>query len=140
MKAERTNSMMNPIYLNTYFLVEDEISDWPDEFAIITAYATTGEAWSDQQNKAADAALEQRLKESFNCVIRVIGYSPQSGHSEPGWVVNSSWSQACILGTQFKQDAIYYVFNNILTVSYCDERRKEVYVGKFLERVTCKGK
>ena len=136
MKAERTNSMMNPIYLNTYFLVEDEISDWPDEFAIITAYATTGEAWSDQQNKAADAALEERLKESFNCVIRVIGYSPQSGHSEPGWAVNLDWSRACDIGVQFKQDAIYSVSNNILTVSYCDERRKEVYVGKFLERLT----
>ena len=35
---------------------------WPDlvcpgEFAIITAYATTGEVWSDQENDEADIAL-----------------------------------------------------------------------------------
>ena len=140
MKSERANFMINPIYLNTYFLVEDEISDWPDKFAIITAYATTGEDWSDQQNKAADSALEEKLKKHYTWIKRVTGYSPKSGYCEAGWAVNSDWTNSCDLGAQFKQDAIYYVSNNVLTVSYCDERRKEVYVGKFLERVTCEGK
>lgn len=128
--------MMNPIYLNTHFESEEKINDWPDEFAIITAYATTGEHWSEQQNELADSALELKLKEHCSWIKRVRGYSPQSGHSEPGWAINADWSQACNLGAQFKQDAIYYVSNNILTVSYCDERRKEVHVGKFLGRVT----
>ena len=128
---------MNPIYLNTHFSTEEEINDWPNEFAIITAYATTGEDWPAQQNNSADAALEQKLKDNFGWVKRVTGYSPQSGHSEPGWAVNSGWSQACTLGVQFKQDAIYSVSNNVLSVSYCDDRRKEVYVGTFLDRVTC---
>lgn len=129
--------MMNPIYLNTHFESEEKINDWPGQFAIITGYATTGEDWSEQQNKLADSTLEEKLKEHCSWVKRITGYSPQSGHSEPGWAVSSSWSQACNLGAEFKQDAIYYVSNDILTVSYCDERRKEVYVGKFLERLAC---
>ena len=132
--------MMNPIYLNTHFESEEKINDWPDQFAIITGYATTGEDWSEQQNKLADSTLEKKLKEHCSWVKRITGYSPQSGHSEPGWAVNSDWPKACDLGVQFKQDAIYYVSKNILTVSYCDERRKKVYVGKFLERLTHCGK
>ena len=134
---------MNPIYLETRFkrdLENDSKFDMfeilPDEFAIITAYATTGEEWSDIFNEQEDERLKAYLLSRFSCVKRVTGYSPQSGHSEPGWAVNSDWSQTCDIGVQFKQDAIYYVSNNILTVSYCDERRKEVYVGKFLERLT----
>jgi hypothetical protein len=139
-KGVSTNLMMTTIYLNTHFKSEENINDWPNEFTIITAYATTGEHWSKQQNKAADSALEGKLKEHFDWVKRVTGYSPQTGHSEPGWAVNSDWPKACDLGVQFKQDAIYYVSKNILTVSYCDERRKKVYVGKFLERLTHFGK
>ena len=138
MQAGSTNLIINPIYLNTYFSTEEEINDWPNDFTIITAYATTGEDWSDQQNNTADAALEEKVKERFGWVKRITGYSPQSGHSEPGWAVNSDWSQACYLGVQFKQDAIYFVSSEILTVSYCDERRKKVYVGTFLDRVTCR--
>ena len=136
LKQSRSTKSMNPIYLNTHFSTANEINDWPNEFSIITAYATTGENWSDEQNKTADTALEDNLKENYNWVKRVIGYSPQSGHSEPGWAVNADWHQACDLGVQFKQDAIYCVSNNTLSVSYCDERRKDVYVGNFLERLT----
>ena len=126
---------MNSVYLGTHFLFETEVKDWPGEFAIITAYATTGESWSDEQNKLADFALEEKLKESYDWVKRITGYSPKSGHSEPGWAVNTDWPQGCDLGAKFKQDAIYYVSNDILSVSYCDERREQVYVGKFLDRV-----
>ena len=45
---------MNPIYLETRFKRDgendpafDELESLPSEFAIITAYATTGEEWSD---------------------------------------------------------------------------------------------
>jgi hypothetical protein len=45
---------MNPIYLETRFKRDlendpnfDMFEIFPDQFAIITAYATTGEEWSD---------------------------------------------------------------------------------------------
>ena len=49
---------MNPIYLETRFKRDlnndpnfDMFEILPDEFAIITAYATTGEQWSDIFNE-----------------------------------------------------------------------------------------
>ena len=48
---------MNPIYLETRFKRDgendpafDELESLHSEFAIITAYATTGEHWSDARN------------------------------------------------------------------------------------------
>ena len=37
---------MNPSYFETHFRLETPISDWPCEFVIITAHATTGESWT----------------------------------------------------------------------------------------------
>jgi hypothetical protein len=46
-----------------------------------------------------------------------------------------SYEEDCKLGLQFKQDAIYYVKGDVLSVSYCDDRRRLVTVGGFRERV-----
>jgi len=128
---------MNPVYLDTYFSCHETLEDKPLEFAIITAYATTGETWSDNENIQADVGLKAYLDIHFNWVKRISGYSPVTQHSEPGWMVSSSWEQGCDIGLKFKQDAIYFVSGDALTVSYCDDRRTEVYVGEFLKRVNC---
>lgn len=127
---------MNPIYLDTYFSCPESLTNKPNDFAIITAYATTGETWSDSENKLADAELKTYIDSHFNWVKRIAGYSPITLHSEPGWMVNCSWEQGCEIGMQFKQDAIYFVSGDTLTVSYCDGRRTQVLVGAFLKRVS----
>lgn len=48
-----------------------------------------------------------------------------------GKVVDCSWKEACSIGLKFKQDAIYYVSDSILYVSYCDVRQGLVEVGDF---------
>lgn len=127
---------MNPIYLDTYFSCQENIDNWPLEFAVITAYATTGESWTDFQNNQADTELESYLETSSTWLKRLTGYSPDTGHTEPGWAADISWEQACDIGLKFKQDAIYFVSSNTLTVSYCDTRRNPVYVGEYLKRLT----
>ena len=49
---------IHPAYFRTCFREEAPISDWPSVFAIITAYATTGETWTAEENEMADRALE----------------------------------------------------------------------------------
>jgi hypothetical protein len=100
----------------------------PDEFAIITAYATTGEHWPDLKNTEADVQLKEYLQSHFSCVMRITGYSPSTGHSEPGWLVNCSFEEACDIGLSFKQDAIYWGENGDLFVSYCGRQRSKVWV------------
>jgi len=67
---------MHPAYLETHFIAGDDSQDWPGQFAIITAYATTGDVWTDQQNEAADQALETALRATGRWMRRITRYSP----------------------------------------------------------------
>lgn len=124
---------MNPIYFDTHFQTPVEVC--PDSFAIITAYATTGQAWTEEENEAADQALQQFLKANGSLLGRIVGYSPETGHEEPGWGTRIDWREACDIGLRFKQDAVYFVQNDVLWVTYCDERRDLIQVGRFSERL-----
>lgn len=109
--------------------------DMPNQFAIITAYATTGETWTDKQNTIADRKLKNTLRTKSDWLPRITGFSPSSGHKEPGWAAELDFDVACNIGLHFKQDAIYFVKNDKLFLSYCDARRALVPVGKFSERL-----
>ncbi len=130
---------MNPIYFDTFFSCDEPFINQPDEFAVITAYATTGEKWSDEKNFQADNALKEFLDARFKWVKRITGYAPETGHAEPGWAVDCGWLESCEVGLRFNQDAIYYVTGDKLSVSYCDERREMVYVGGFSKQTGVQG-
>ena len=76
---------LHPACFETHFHHTESWSDVPDEFAIITAFATTGEQWSDTENAAADDTLRHNLEQRDVWLRRLTGYSPTSGHEEPGW-------------------------------------------------------
>jgi hypothetical protein len=56
---------MNPVYLETQIRCPQLPERWPTAFAILTGYATTGEAWSPERNAAADQAMQRDLGERF---------------------------------------------------------------------------
>lgn len=70
---------------------------------------------------------------------RLSGYSPATGHREPGWAVAMSFQDACDTGRRYRQDAIYYVTRDTLWVSFCDGRRALVEIGSFRPRVHLAG-
>lgn len=127
---------MNTDYFETHFLAERAVADWPPAFVIITACATTGETWSDAENRAADERLTAALRARGVWMERLTGYSPHTAHAEPGWAAALSFDEGCDLGREFRQDAIYYVTGDALFVSYCDARRKPEPAGRFRERLT----
>ncbi len=126
---------MHPAYAKTHFCSPSVLTDSPDEFAIITAHATTGETWTHEQNTASDEELKSVLRGKGEWVHRITGYSPTSLHAEPGWTAPLSFEEACDLGLRFKQDAIYFVRGGTLFVSYCDKHRKMIEIGPFLPRL-----
>jgi hypothetical protein len=126
---------MPPFYYQTRFKSDALPTPLPGTFAIITAFATTGETWTDSENEAANAALLAELDSTDRLLGSLTGYSPVTGHAEPGFAASLSFEEACDLGLRFKQDAIYYVDNGILHVSYCDERRRLEPVAAFLDRL-----
>ena len=129
---------MNPLFLETHFKTSaSATSDWPAQFSIITAYATTGETWTPAENDAADQRLEAQLRARGGFLRRITGYSPTVDHSEPGWAVDMGWEEACEVGVEFKQEGVYAVTGDDLWVTYCDApRRGLVRVGPFRARVT----
>jgi hypothetical protein len=126
---------MSPAYFETHFQQEGSDADWPPKFAIVTAYNTTGETWSPERNSAADTDLAAELAAMGIWRRRMTGYSPSTGHAEPGWAVELLLNDACDLGLRYKQDAIYYVTGDELWVTFCDDRRQLVRVGRFAARL-----
>lgn len=126
---------MNPVYFETRFRLEAHPPCWPVDFVIITAYATTGQSWAADVNDAADRRLAEQIDRRSCWRWRITGYSPTTGHAEPGWAVALAWEEACDLGQAFHQDAIYAVEADTLFVTRCDSGRRLIAVGPFRERL-----
>ena len=128
-------SALPPVYFAIRFDVADAPATWPQAFTILSAWETTGQRWTAEQNRAADAKLGRVLQQSCAWFTRCTGVTPETGHAEPGYAVELAFDDACDLGLRFVQDAIYYVDGDVLSVSFCDDRRYKVTVGSFRERV-----
>jgi hypothetical protein len=126
---------MNPVYFETRFRLDVQPPGWPDAFVIITAYATTGQSWAAPVNAAADRRLAEQLDRRSLWRWRVTGYSPATGHAEPGWAVEMAWEDGCELGREFHQDAIYAVESDKLFVTHCESGRRLIPIGPFRERL-----
>jgi len=128
---------MHHEYFETCFRLVPGVTDvdWPAKFAIVSAYATTGERWPEARNIDADRELETELRSRSVWMQRVVGFSPTSGHAEPSWAAELSFESACDLGLRVHQDAIYFIDGDELSVSFCDARRKPIRVGLFRERL-----
>ena len=97
-------------------------ADFPSSFAIITAWATTGETWTDERNAAADAALQAELSRRGLAHHRITGWAPVDGdgvHAEPGWAVVCDRQEAVALGIQFEQRAVFFIEDDRLSILSC---------------------
>ena len=126
---------LHPEYFKTHFRDSSIKLDSIREFAIITAYATTGEQWPEERNRKANEKLRKELDSLGNLLGSLTGYSP-TNHEEPGWTALIDFEGACDIGLRYEQDAIYYVRDDILFVSLCNNSRHLVEVGPFSARLT----
>jgi hypothetical protein len=134
--SERGNvKPMDPVYFQTRFRTSQPVTDWPSEFVILSAFATTGESWTPQQNERADHRLASELRMRGGWLVRIFGYSPTSGHTEASWAVDLPIEEGCKIGQRFVQDAIYHVKNDELSVTRCNELRALMHVGSFRDRL-----
>ena len=126
---------MNPAYFETRFRLSEPVRAWPQEFVIISAYATTGQAWTANDNEAADHQLASQLASGKGWLVRIVGYSPTSGHAEPSWAVALSLDEGCALGGTYRQDAIYHVETDELSVRSRDPTGEFARIGSFRQRL-----
>lgn len=134
--AKTTPIDLHPAYFEVRFRTDVPVAHWPDRFAIITAYATTGETWSDQRNIEADARLYASLLERQCKPIRIVGFDPETGHSEPGWAVDLAPEEAQAIGLQFLQGAIFLVEGDVLRMARSVVGSPWLTAGAFRERLS----
>ena len=126
---------MHPAYLKTRFKTPDPVSLWPRQFAIVTAYATTGKEWPSERNTEADQRLESELMQLGCWHRRVTGFAPSTGHAEPGWAAELGLDEARELGHRFLQHAVFHVRGDELSVAKCAPAEEPTFVGSFRQRV-----
>lgn len=113
-------------YYSVRFRTAVRVADWPDEFIIVTGYATTGETWTAEENLAANEKLAAELAATGRWFVPITGYSSGTGHAEPGFAVAMSAADGTALGRRYRQDAIYVVRGARLTVRYCSDEREDL--------------
>ncbi len=131
----RSTRQLSPDYFEIRFRTDAVVGHWPGTFVIISAYATTGETWTRDANEGADRALAAELAAQPAWHVRITGYSPTTGHAEPSWAIEMPIDEARETGRRFKQDAIFVVHNNALSVTGCEAGADVCHVGDFLARV-----
>lgn len=126
-----TTSSLHTAYFQVRFRIDGPEPLWPERFAIITAYATTGETWTEARNREADDRLHKELLERGLKPIRITGYDPATGHAEPGWTVEVPLDEALLLGRSYLQDAIFWVEEGHVHVVSCGPGHDCGVIGMF---------
>ena len=121
-------------YYDTHFKLNGDIKELPASYSIITAFATTGEEWDEDDNEKADLRLKLHLENAKVDKWRMTGYSPDCKHKEKSWATTLSPDEACVVGKEFLQHAIYFVDEGILSVMLCDNGEQDT-VGPMSERI-----
>ena len=121
-------------YFETRFRTTSGTATWPARFVIVTAWATTGECWAAADNETADARLAARLHARGRLPVRITGYSPTTGHAEPGWAAELARDEALAIGREFRQHAIYVIDGDALAVQRCADGMTAA-VGGFRARL-----
>ena len=125
---------LNPVYFNTRFRVVHLPPAWPSTFVIVTAYATTGERWTEEENERANAELGERLAAMSVWHWPITGYDPKTGHAEPGWAIAIPHPDGVRLGIDFRQDAVFAVTGDELQVISC-RTDETCQLGSFRDRL-----
>ena len=126
---------MHSAYFETRFTFPGGRPELPASFAIISAFAPTGQTWNPERNAKADRALQHELVTGGVLPIRVIGSSPDGGHREPSWCAQLRLEEALKVGRRFLQDAIYWVEEGMLWVTGCGVSDQRVEVGPFRDHL-----
>jgi hypothetical protein len=126
---------MHPAYFETRFRLESALGQIAGAFVIVSAFATTGETWSEERNRTADESLRRRLIQMRKRHRRIVGYSPKTMHAEPSWLIEVDESAGLAIGAEFCQDAIYVVTADDLWVVLCADPTVREQVGSFRDRL-----
>ena len=126
-----SSTELNPSYLKARFRADLPLKGIAQSFCIVTAYCPFDEQVTDEENKTFNQALKTELENAGLVHFPVTGYSPDSDHAEPGYGIICDRSIAIKLGQQFRQNAIFSVYENTVYLINCIPPHKDIPCGKW---------
>jgi len=123
------------LYQQTYFkgIGQEQLSDC---FAIITASDPLGQLQSIAENDLANSLLQAKLKRNGLFYKLILAGNSDFSHAEESVLVRCTLQQALRLGVEFKQNAIFWVTQDSLSVVPCLlSGVEQTEMGSFIERL-----
>jgi hypothetical protein len=122
-KTFRNTIKMKQEYKNVCF--RHQVNEFPQQFGIVTAYNPEGVTLNSLKNKDADERLRADIDSRALKCFRITGMSKDEVHQEPGWGIRCSKETVIQLGRTYKQDAIFWISNDLLFLIDLEELNEE---------------
>jgi hypothetical protein len=122
---------LNPSYRQARFRADLPPEGIAKSFCIVTACFPFDEQVTEEENETFNQALKTELENTGIVHFPVTGYAPDSDHQEPSYGIICDRSIAIRLGQQFRQNAIFSIYDDTVHLINCTPPHKDIPCGKW---------
>jgi len=125
---------INPHYFDVIFKEIKVSYQYPQTFAIITAWNPKDVILPEQENQKRNRCLQKSIKKTMVLGTKIIGASADLQHQELSLIIEGALQDLINLAQKFKQNAIFWVQGDSLELISCNSL-KHFKLGSFRERI-----
>ena len=125
---------INPHYFDVIFKEIKVSYQYPQTFAIITAWNPKDVILPEQENQKRNRCLQKSIKKTMVLGTKIIGASADLQHQELSLIIEGALQDLINLAQKFEQNAIFWVQGDSLELIACNSL-KHFKLGSFRERI-----
>lgn len=125
---------INPHYFDVIFKEIKVSYQYPQTFAIITAWNPKDVILPEQENQKRNRCLQKTIKKTMVLGTKIIGASADLQHQELSLIIEGALQDLINLAQKFEQNAIFWVQGDSLELIACNSL-KHFKLGSFRERI-----
>lgn len=125
---------INPHYFDVIFKGIKVSYQYPQTFAIITAWNPKDVILPEQENQKRNRCLQKSIKKTMVLGTKIIGASADLQHQELSLIIEGALQDLINLAQKFEQNAIFWVQGDSLELISCNSL-KHFKLGSFRERI-----
>jgi len=125
---------INPHYFDVIFKEIKVSYQYPQTFAIITAWNPKDVILPEQENQKRNRCLQKSIKKTMVLGTKIIGASADLQHQELSLIIEGALQDLINLAQKFQQNAIFWVQGDSLELISCNSL-KHFKLGSFRERI-----
>jgi len=125
---------INPHYFDVIFKEIKASYQYPQTFAIITAWNPKDVILPEQENQKRNRCLQKSIKKTMVLGTKIIGASADLQHQELSLIIEGAFQDLINLAQKFEQNAIFWVQGDSLELISCNSL-KHFKLGSFRERI-----